>query len=76
MGVDNQRHPPAALPPGKTRSRDIAVAVATRYGLDGPGIECRRRRDLSAIVQTGHGAHPASYTMGTLSFPGGKTAGM
>jgi hypothetical protein len=26
----------------------------------------------SAIVQTGPGAHPASYTMGTGSFPGVK----
>jgi hypothetical protein len=25
---------------------------------------------FSAPVQTGHGAHPASYTMGTGSFPG------
>jgi len=25
-----------------------------------------------ALVQTGHGAHPASYTMGTRSFPGVK----
>jgi len=28
-------------------------------------------RDFSALVQTGPGAHPASYTMGTVSFPGG-----
>ena len=27
---------------------------------------------FSAPVQTGHGAHPASCTMGTESFPGGK----
>jgi len=30
---------------------------------------------FSAPVQTGPWAHPASYTMGTGSFPGGKTAG-
>jgi len=29
----------------------------------------------SAPVQTGPGAHPASYTMGTESFAGGKAAG-
>jgi len=27
---------------------------------------------FSAPVQTGPGAHPASYTVGTGSFPGGK----
>ena len=30
---------------------------------------------FSATVQTGHGAHPASYTMGTGSFPGIKRPG-
>ena len=30
---------------------------------------------FTAPVQTGPGAHPASYTMGAGSFPGGKTAG-
>jgi hypothetical protein len=29
---------------------------------------------FSASVQTGRGAHPASYTMGTGSLPGGKAA--
>jgi hypothetical protein len=29
---------------------------------------------FSAAVQTRPGAHPASYTMGTGSFPGGKSA--
>jgi hypothetical protein len=38
-----------------------SVGIATGYGLDGPGI---------APVQTGPGAHPASCTMGTESFPG------
>ena len=36
--------------------RDSSVGIATRYGLDGPGIE----------------SHPASCTMGTGSFPGIK----
>ena len=30
---------------------------------------------FSAPVQTDRGAHPASYTKGTGSFPGGKVAG-
>jgi hypothetical protein len=51
---------------------DSSVAVVTRYGLDGPGIESRWGRDFP---QTGPGAHPTSYTMGTGSFPGGQAAG-
>jgi hypothetical protein len=27
--------------------RDSVVSTATRYGIDGPGIECRWGRDLS-----------------------------
>ena len=55
--------------------RDSSVGIATRYGLDGPGIESRWGARFSAPVQTGPGAHPTSYTMGTGSFPGGKAAG-
>jgi len=53
--------------------RDISVSIATRYGLDGPGIESRWKRDFFAPVQTGPGPHPASCTMGTGSFPGVKS---
>ena len=59
----------------KIRGRDSAVGIATRYGLDGPGIESRWGARFSAPVQTGPGAHPASYTMGTGSFPGVKRPG-
>ena len=52
--------------------RDSSVGIATRYGLDDAGIESRWEARLSATVQTGPGAHPASYTMGTGSFPGVK----
>ena len=55
--------------------RDSAVGIATRYGLEGPGIECRWRRSFPHPFQTGPGAHPASYTMGTVSFPGVKRLG-
>ena len=51
--------------------RDSSVSVVTRYGLDGAGIESRWGARFSAPVQTGPGAHPASYTMGTGSFQGG-----
>jgi hypothetical protein len=49
-----------------------SVGIATRCKLDGPEIESRRGQDFSAPVQTGPGAHPASYTMGNKSFPGVK----
>ena len=52
-----------------------SVGVATRYGLDGPGIELRSRRDFPAPVQTGPGSDPAYYTMGTGCFPGMKRTG-
>ena len=48
------------------------VGIATGYGLDGPGFESRWGARFSAPVQAGPGAHPASRTMGTGSFPGGK----
>ena len=50
--------------------QDSSVGTATLYGLDGPGIESRWGARFSTPVQTGPGARPASYTMGTGSFPG------
>ena len=55
--------------------RDSSVGIATRYGLDGPGIESRWGARFSAPVQTGPGAYPAFYTMGTGSSPGVKRPG-
>jgi hypothetical protein len=55
--------------------RDSSVGIATRYGLDGPGIESRWGSRFSAPVQTGPGAHPASYITGAASFPRVKPAG-
>ena len=49
------------------------VGTAIGYGLDGPGIGARWGARFSAPVQTGPGAHPASCTMGTGSFPGLKS---
>jgi hypothetical protein len=51
--------------------QDSAVNIATRYGLDGPGIKSRWGARFSAPVQTSPGAYPASCTMGTESFLGG-----
>jgi hypothetical protein len=58
------------------RGRDGSVGIATGYGLDGPGIESRWGARFLAHVQTGPGAHPASCTMGTGSFPGVKRPGV
>jgi len=56
----------------RVRGLGSVVGIATGYGLDGPGIESRWGVRFSAPVQTGPGAHPASYVMGTGSFPGDK----
>jgi hypothetical protein len=63
------------------KSRDSSVSIALGYGLNDRG--CRVRFPAGAgnfsfhyRVQNGSGAHPASYTMATVSsFPGGKAAG-
>jgi len=57
-------------------SRDTVDGIATRYGLDGPGIESRWGARFSALVQTGSEGHPASCTMDTGSFPGVKRPGL
>ena len=46
---------------------------SVRAGRSGDRISVGAR--FSAPVQTGPGAYPASYTVGTGSFPGGKEAG-
>ena len=51
---------------------DSVVGIATGYELDGPGIESWWE-GFPSPVQTGPGAHPASCTMGTGSFPGVKS---
>ena len=51
------------------------ASTATRYGFDGPGIESRWGARFPALIQTGPGAHPAYYKMGTGSFPGVKWPG-
>jgi hypothetical protein len=54
-----------------TRSvgRDSSVCIATRYGLDGPGIESRWGRDFPHPYRSAAGAYPTFYTMDTGSFP-------
>ena len=53
----------------------IIIIIATRYGLGVPGIASRWGERFSAPVQTGPGAHPATYKTGTGSFPGVKRLG-
>jgi hypothetical protein len=55
--------------------RDSVVGIATRNGLDGPGIETRRERDFShpsrpALKPT---QPPVQWVPGL--FPGGKAVG-
>ena len=52
--------------------RDGVVGTATRYRMDGPGIESQLEARFSARVQTVPRAHPVSCTIGTGSFPGLK----
>jgi hypothetical protein len=61
---------------GNCHGRDSSVGIATRYGLDGPEIECRLAARFSATVQTSTWTHTASCTMGAGSlFPGVKWTG-
>jgi hypothetical protein len=61
-------------------SRDSSVGIALGYGLDDWGSRVWFRGggagdfSLQYRVQSGSGAHPTSYPMGTRgSFPGGKS---
>jgi hypothetical protein len=44
--------------------QDSSVGIATCYRLDGPGFESHWGVRYYAPIQTGPGAHPASYTLG------------
>jgi len=48
---------------------------ATRYELDGPGIESWWGGEIFRTRPDGPGAHPVSCTMGIGSFPGIKRPG-
>jgi len=58
------------------RAGGVTIHVEmTSFGLDGPGIGSRWGARFSAPVQNGPEAHPASYKMGSGSFPGVKWQG-
>jgi hypothetical protein len=56
--------------------RDGSIGIATRYGLDGLGIETRWGTRFSAHLQTGSRTHPAYCKMGTGSSSVGKATGL
>jgi len=55
--------------------RDSSGSAATRYGLDGRGIESRWEARFTVPVQTGRGAHSLLYNGYRVSFPGVKRQG-
>jgi hypothetical protein len=55
--------------------RDSSVGIATRYGLDGPGIESQWERDFPHPSRPALGPYPASFIMGAGLFPGVKLTG-
>jgi hypothetical protein len=63
--------PPFREVPDTSKGRDSSVGIATRYRLDGPGIESRWGRDFPHPSRSAPGAYPASCIMGTGSFRGG-----
>ena len=58
-----------------TVGRDSVVGIATRYRLERSGDRIPVGPRFSAPFHTGPRAHPASYTMGTGSFPGVRRLG-
>ena len=73
LSVSTNQEREFAVPAARFSGPGSSVSIVTDYGLDGPGIESRWGARFSATVQTGPGAHPASCTMGTGSFPGVKS---
>jgi hypothetical protein len=73
FGYPLEQDPKITSNASKIRGPGSVVGIATSYELDGPGIESLWGRNFSAPVQTGPGAHPASCTTGTGSFPGVKS---
>jgi hypothetical protein len=57
---------------------DSSVGIATDYGIDARGLILDKGKIFSfcTLVQTGSGAHSATYLMGTRGcFRGGKATG-
>ena len=59
-----------------SKGRDSSVGIATRYWLDGPGIESRWWQDFLHPFRPALGPIPSSLLYnGFRVFPGGKAAG-
>jgi len=48
--------------------------VATRYRLDGPGMESRWKAIIPVLVKSGPSSHPVSVKWASDLFPGVKAA--
>ena len=59
----------------ETRDRDSSVGIATRYGLDGPGIESRRGGEIFRTRPDLLWGPPSFLYNWYRVFPGGKAAG-
>ena len=55
--------------------RDSSVGIATRYGLEGPGIESQWGRDFLQLFRPALGPTQAPIQWVRGLFPGGKAAG-
>jgi hypothetical protein len=55
--------------------RDSSVSIATRYGLDGPGIESRLGQDFPKLSRPALGPTQPPIQLVPGLFPGGKAAG-
>ena len=68
VGSDNRTVTPAC------RNRDSSVGIATRYGLEGPGIESRWGRNFPHLSRPAPNPPSLLYN-GYRVFPGVKAAG-
>jgi hypothetical protein len=52
------------------KNRDSSGSTVTRLGVGRPGLDSRNEKEFSVLhhIQTGPGAHPTSYPMGTGGF--------
>ena len=55
--------------------QDISVGIASRYGLDRPGVESRWGARFTALFETGPGGNPGHYLRLPGFFPGVKWPG-